>query len=67
MKHVTNTVLREQIENVFIEHPDKVIQAKVNYYLIGWFVGQVMKKVDGKANPSVIYEQILKKFENEKK
>jgi Asp-tRNA(Asn)/Glu-tRNA(Gln) amidotransferase B subunit len=33
-----------------------------NQKLVGWFVGQVMKKTQGKANPQMVNELLLEKL-----
>jgi len=32
--------------------------------LMGWFVGQVMKETNGKANPSIVNKLLSKKLNN---
>jgi aspartyl-tRNA(Asn)/glutamyl-tRNA(Gln) amidotransferase subunit B len=34
-----------------------------NAKVIGWFVGQVMKETQGKANPKLVNELLRKKLE----
>ena len=47
------------IDKLVAANPDKVAQAKEKPTLIGWFVGQVMRETQGKANPAAVND-ILK-------
>jgi aspartyl-tRNA(Asn)/glutamyl-tRNA(Gln) amidotransferase subunit B len=44
------------VEELIAKNPDKAEQARAKPALIGWFVGQVMKATDGKANPKAVNE-----------
>jgi aspartyl-tRNA(Asn)/glutamyl-tRNA(Gln) amidotransferase subunit B len=46
------------IDVLFLENPDKVEQAKAKPQLLGWFVGQVMKRTGGKANPQLVSDML---------
>ncbi|MDP2619008.1 MAG: Asp-tRNA(Asn)/Glu-tRNA(Gln) amidotransferase subunit GatB [Hyphomicrobiales bacterium] len=60
LTQVTDTgAIEKVIDEVLAANPDKVEQAKAKPSLAGWFVGQVMKKTGGKANPKAVNE-ILK-------
>jgi len=60
MKQVTDTGAIEAIvDEIIAGNPDQVEKAKQNPKLMGWFVGQVMKASQGKANPQAVNE-ILK-------
>ena len=49
------------VEGVVADNPDQVAQYRGgNEKLIGWFVGQVMKATQGKANPKLVNE-VLKR------
>ena len=65
LKQVTNTEELEGIITLIIEsHPGQVAQyrdGKVN--LLGFFVGQVMKQTQGKANPKIVNELLRGKLE----
>ena len=50
------------IDVLFLENPDKVAAAKANPKAMMWFVGQVMKKLDGKANPQVVNDLLKSKL-----
>lgn len=53
------------IDGVFSFNPDKVAQAKENPFLIGWFIGQVLKASDGKAEREAV-ETAIKDVIHEK-
>jgi aspartyl-tRNA(Asn)/glutamyl-tRNA(Gln) amidotransferase subunit B len=60
MKQVTDTGAIEKIvDEIMSANPDKVEQVKEKPSMLGWFVGQVMKASQGKANPQAVNE-ILK-------
>jgi aspartyl-tRNA(Asn)/glutamyl-tRNA(Gln) amidotransferase subunit B len=42
------------IDVLFLENPEKVAAARANPKAMMWFVGQVMKRTEGKANPAII-------------
>ena len=46
--------IKEVVENVIRENPEQVLKLEENPKLVGWFVGQVMKATDGKANPKSV-------------
>jgi aspartyl-tRNA(Asn)/glutamyl-tRNA(Gln) amidotransferase subunit B len=56
--------IRNVCAEVLAENPDQVASYKGGKVsLIGWFVGQVMKKMQGKADPQIargILEELLK-------
>nr|CAI3971190.1 hypothetical protein ORM20_00141 [Ochrobactrum phage ORM_20] len=47
-----NMELKTIINRVVDQFPEEAEQAKDRPYLIGWFVAQVMKETEGKANPN---------------
>ena len=61
LKQVTDTgAIESLIDDVIAENPDNVAAYKGGKdKLFGFFVGQVMKKSQGKANPAMVNE-ILK-------
>jgi aspartyl-tRNA(Asn)/glutamyl-tRNA(Gln) amidotransferase subunit B len=65
LKQVTDTgAIEKAIDEVMAANPDKVAEVKAGKdKLIGWFVGQVMKSTQGKANPGMLNELIVKKFQ----
>src|SRR6266550_3643509 len=50
------------VEELIAKNPDKAEQARAKPALIGWFVGQVMKASDGKANPKAVNELLRTKL-----
>lgn len=60
MKQVTDTGAIEKIvDEILAANPEKVEQLKEKPSMVGWFVGQVMKASQGKANPQAV-NKILK-------
>lgn len=52
------------VEEVIEEHPDEVARYKDGKKgLIGFFIGQVMQRSQGKANPNLVRELIAEKLE----
>ena len=63
LRQVQDTSLIEQIvDDVINENPSQVDKVKSNPKLIGWFVGQVMKKSEGKADPKIINKIVNEKL-----
>jgi aspartyl-tRNA(Asn)/glutamyl-tRNA(Gln) amidotransferase subunit B len=63
MKQVTDLGAIEAIVDEIIgANPDKVEQAKAKPGLLGWFVGQVMKQSQGKANPQAVSDMLKRKI-----
>ena len=63
MKQVTDTgAIEKTVDEIISANPDKVAKAKEKPTLAGWFVGQVMKKTGGKANPQVVNNLIKAKL-----
>jgi aspartyl-tRNA(Asn)/glutamyl-tRNA(Gln) amidotransferase subunit B len=50
------------IDVICLQNPDKVEQAKAKPQLLGWFVGQVMKRMGGKANPQLVNDMLKSKL-----
>jgi aspartyl-tRNA(Asn)/glutamyl-tRNA(Gln) amidotransferase subunit B len=50
------------IDVLFLQNPDKVEQAKAKPQMLGWFVGQVMKRLEGKANPQLVSDMLKSKI-----
>jgi aspartyl-tRNA(Asn)/glutamyl-tRNA(Gln) amidotransferase subunit B len=65
LKQVTDTgAIEAAIDRVMAENPDKVEEVKGGKEkLLGWFVGQVMKATQGKANPQIVNEMLRGKFD----
>ena len=49
-------------DDVVKENPSQVDKVKSNPKLIGWFVGQVMKSSQGKADPKIINQIVNEKL-----
>ena len=63
LKQVTDTgAIEAVVDEVIAENPDKVAEVKEKPKMAGWFVGQVMKKSGGKANPQAVNEILAKKL-----
>ncbi|PVB60745.1 Asp-tRNA(Asn)/Glu-tRNA(Gln) amidotransferase subunit GatB [Labrenzia sp. 011] len=63
MKQVTDLGAIETIvDGIIAANPDKVEQAKEKPGLLGWFVGQVMKQSQGKANPQAVSDMLKQKI-----
>jgi aspartyl-tRNA(Asn)/glutamyl-tRNA(Gln) amidotransferase subunit B len=63
LKQVTDAGAIEcAVDDIIAANPDKVEQAKTKPALIGWFVGQVMKSSDGKANPQAVNALLRQKL-----
>lgn len=50
------------VDEILAANPEKVAEAKEKPKLAGWFVGQVMKASQGKANPAMVNEILAKKL-----
>jgi glutaminyl-tRNA synthetase len=51
------------IDEVIAKNPDNVAKYKAgNDKLFGFFVGQVLKATDGKANPKVVNDLVIEKL-----
>ena len=63
LRQVQDTSLIEKIvDDVIAANPEQVDKVKSNPKLIGWFVGQVMKKSQGKADPKIINQIVNEKL-----
>ena len=64
LKQVTDTgAIEAVVDEVIAENPDNVAKYRGGKdKLFGFFVGQVMKKMQGKANPAVVNELLKKKL-----
>ena len=54
--------IEKMVDDIIAANPDKVTQAKAKPALIGWFVGQVMRASDGRANPKAVNELLKRKL-----
>ncbi len=63
MKQVTDTgAIEAAVDEVIAANADKVAQVKEKPAMAGWFVGQVMKATQGKANPQAVNALIRQKL-----
>ena len=64
LKQVTDTgAIEAAIDAVMAANPDKVADIRAGKdKLIAWFVGQVMKSTQGKANPAMLNELLVQKL-----
>ena len=63
MQQVTDlSAIEKLVDEILRRNPDKVEQAKSKPALAGWFVGQVMKASEGKANPQAVNELLKTKL-----
>ena len=65
LKQVTDTTEIEKIINEIIQSNPENVQAYKNgkTNLSGWFVGQSLKKSQGKANPSIVNKMVKEKLD----
>jgi aspartyl-tRNA(Asn)/glutamyl-tRNA(Gln) amidotransferase subunit B len=66
LRQVTDTgAIRAEVQAVIDANPDKAADYRGgNQKLIGWFMGQIMKATQGKANPAMV-NQLLKEILSE--
>jgi len=63
MKQVTDAGAIEMIvDELIAKNPDKAAEVKSKPQALGWFVGQVMKSMGGKANPQAVNDLLKKKL-----
>ncbi|MEZ5891551.1 MAG: Asp-tRNA(Asn)/Glu-tRNA(Gln) amidotransferase subunit GatB [Parvularculaceae bacterium] len=63
LKQVTDTgAIEKAIDDIIAANPDQVAQVKEKPKTFGWFVGQVMKATQGKANPQAVNDILKKKL-----
>ena len=63
LKQVTDMgAIETMVQNVIDNNPDQAAAAKENPKLIGFFVGQVMKASQGKANPQAVNKVLRDKL-----
>jgi aspartyl-tRNA(Asn)/glutamyl-tRNA(Gln) amidotransferase subunit B len=65
MKQITDTgAIDAAVDKILAENADKAAQYKAGKtQVMGWFVGQVMKATQGKANPGMCSEALKKKLD----
>lgn len=63
LKQVTDTgAIEKMVQDVIDANPDQAAKVAENPKSMGWFVGQVMKASQGKANPQAVNEILRKKL-----
>ncbi|MFT3808453.1 MAG: Asp-tRNA(Asn)/Glu-tRNA(Gln) amidotransferase subunit GatB [Micropepsaceae bacterium] len=63
LRQVTDTgAISAAIDEVIASNPAKVDELSTKPKLIGWFVGEVMKRTGGKANPQAVNELLKTKL-----
>jgi aspartyl-tRNA(Asn)/glutamyl-tRNA(Gln) amidotransferase subunit B len=64
LKQITDTgAIEAVVDRIIAGSPGNVAQYKGgNVKVLGWFVGQVMKETQGKANPKLVNELLRKKL-----
>jgi aspartyl-tRNA(Asn)/glutamyl-tRNA(Gln) amidotransferase subunit B len=64
LKQITDTgAIEAAIDEVILKSPEQVSQYKSgNEKIAGWFVGQVMKETQGKANPAIVNQLLRDKL-----
>lgn len=64
MKQVTDTgEIEKVVDEVIAANPKQVEQVKSKPQTLGWFVGQVMQKTGGKANPQAVNALLREKLD----
>lgn len=64
LKQITDTgAIEAAVDDVITKSPEQVAQYKSgNEKITGWFVGQVMKATQGKANPPLVNQMLKEKL-----
>ena len=63
LKQVTDTgAIEKVVDELIAANPEQAAQVKDKPKAMGWFVGQVMKAMAGKANPQAVNEILKKKL-----
>lgn len=63
LRQVTDTgAIEKVVDEIIAANPKQVEQVKEKPKTMGWFVGQVMQKTGGKANPQAVNEILKKKL-----
>jgi len=64
LKQVTDTgAIEAVVDEIIAANPDKAEEYKQKPKALGWFVGQVMQRTQGKANPKTVNELLKKKLD----
>jgi aspartyl-tRNA(Asn)/glutamyl-tRNA(Gln) amidotransferase subunit B len=63
LRQVSDTgMIEAAVDAAIAAHPAQVAQYRTNPKVLGFFVGQVMKATQGKANPALVNEMLRKKL-----
>ena len=63
MRQVSDTgAIEKVLDELIAANPEQVEKAKVNAKLAGWFTGQVLKAMGGKANPALVGQLVAQKL-----
>jgi len=63
LKQVTDTgAIEKVVDELIAANPDQAAQVRDKPKAMGWFVGQVMKAMQGKANPQAVNDILRKKL-----
>ena len=63
LKQVTDTgAIEKAVDDIIAANPDKAAEVATKPQALGWFVGQVMKATQGKANPATVNELLKAKL-----
>ena len=63
LRQVTDTgEIEKVVDEVIAANPKQVEQIKAKPKTFGWFVGQVMQKTGGKANPQAVNQLLREKL-----
>jgi aspartyl-tRNA(Asn)/glutamyl-tRNA(Gln) amidotransferase subunit B len=54
--------IEKVVDEVIAANPKQVEQVKAKPQTLGWFVGQVMQKTGGKANPQAVNQLLREKL-----
>lgn len=54
--------IEAMITTIVADSPQNALKAKDNPRIIGWFVGQVMRRSQGRANPAIVDKIVRKKL-----
>lgn len=55
------------VNSIILENPDKATQARqeTGFVLLGWFVGQAMKRLQGHADPGLVLDCVKQQLGDE--
>ncbi|HVZ28745.1 MAG TPA: Asp-tRNA(Asn)/Glu-tRNA(Gln) amidotransferase subunit GatB [Asticcacaulis sp.] len=63
LRQVTDTgAIEKAVDEIIAANPDKAAEVAAKPQALGWFVGQVMKATQGKANPATVNDLLKAKL-----